>query len=96
MDIGLRPDQATGETISRDRLSLRQDAAFRYPGKSDLYAVSYHPARLPTQAEQARMSFYELGLDKPLPTVPLPLRRGPTVPLALESAYMEARGRSRL
>jgi hypothetical protein len=75
---------------------MRQDAAHRFPSASSLYAVSYHPARLPTRVEQARVSFYELAIDKPLPTLPLPLRGGPTVPLYLESAYMEARTRSRL
>lgn len=75
---------------------LKQDAAHRFPGASNLYAVSYRPARLASGADQAAISFYELGLDKPLPTVPLPLRRGPTLPLDLETAYTEARGRSRL
>lgn len=75
---------------------MRQDAAYQFPGSSNLYAVSYHPVRLTTRVEQAKLSFYELALDKPLPTVPLHLRGGPTVPLELESAYSEARARSRL
>jgi hypothetical protein len=75
---------------------MRHDTAHRFPSSSALYAVSYHPGRLPTGAEQARVSFFELGIDKPLPTAPLPLRGGPMVPLELESAYMEARTRSRL
>ena len=75
---------------------LRQEPAHRFPGASLLYAVSYHPMRQPSGVEKADLSFYELALGGPLPTMPLPLRRGPTVPLDLESTYMEARGRSRL
>jgi Protein of unknown function (DUF4058) len=75
---------------------MRQEPAVRFPGASLLYAVSYHPARLPSGVEQAETCFYELALDRALPIVPLPLRGGPTLPLDLESAYVEARGRSRL
>ncbi|MBI2807240.1 MAG: DUF4058 family protein [Planctomycetes bacterium] len=75
---------------------LQKEGAFRFPRDAALYAVSYRPARLKSGAEQAETFFYELALDRPLPIVPLPLRGGPTLPLDLESAYSEARGRSRL
>jgi hypothetical protein len=42
------------------------------------------------------MGIYVLSLAKNLPTVPLALRGGPTLPLDLEMAYMTARERSRL
>ena len=75
---------------------LRQESALRFPGESDLYAVSYHPARLKSGVEQADVRFYGLALNESLPTLPLSLRGGPTLPLDLETAYAEARGRSRL
>lgn len=75
---------------------LRKEAAFRFPRDASLYAVSYRPERRKSGDEQADTFLYELALDQPLPIVPLPLRGGPTLPLDLEAAYTEARGRSRL
>jgi len=75
---------------------LKKADELRFPGGPELYAVSYHPYRSKSGAEQADVRFYELALQKDLPTVPLSLRRGPTVPLGLESAYKEACERSRL
>lgn len=75
---------------------LRQDAAYRFAGTPPLYAVSYRPSRPSAAAEQAEMSFYELAIARSLPSVPLALRRGPTLTLDLEAAYLEACNRSRL
>ena len=75
---------------------LREEETGLFTGDHPLYAISYHPSRQPSGAEQAEMLFYALVFDEPLPTVPLALRDGPTLPLDLETTYMEARGRSRL
>ncbi len=75
---------------------MRQTDDYRFPCESLLYAVSYRPARPAVEVEQAELFFYALALNEKLPAVPLPLRRGPTLPLDLESAYSEARERSRL
>jgi len=74
---------------------MRHPQQFAYPSDSLLYAVSYRPAR---HGEDNRLETwpFDLALGAPLPTVPLPLLRGPTLPLELEATYTEARTRSRL
>lgn len=75
--------------------SMEQDARFAFPGGSRLYAVAYRPARREA-GDQIDCWPHPLEVGQPLPTVPLALRGGPTLPLDLEAPYMEARRRSRL
>jgi hypothetical protein len=72
-----------------------QPAAFAFPGGAQLYAVAYHPARREV-GDQIDCWPHGLEVGQPLPTVPLALRGGPTLPLDLEATYSEARRRSRL
>jgi hypothetical protein len=74
---------------------LNQAEHFAFPEASLLYAVAYRPARRET-GDQIEVWPYPLTVGQPLPTVPLPLRGGPTLPLDLEGTYMETRVRSRL
>lgn len=74
---------------------LGQPEQYEFPGEQPLYAVSYHPQRR-NSADHIEMAPYALALGQALPTVPLPLRGGPVLPLNLEATYMETRLRSRL
>jgi hypothetical protein len=74
---------------------LGQGEAFEFPGEQLLYTVSYHPNRR-DNTEQVEINPYALAIGQLLPTVPLPLRGGPKLPLNLEATYMETRLRSRL
>ena len=74
---------------------LGQPETFLFPFDSVLYAVAYRPAR------REKNNFIELWphalvVGQPLPTVALALRRGPTLPLELETTYTATRERSRL
>lgn len=76
----------------------------------ELYAVAYRPSRSRRGGEGAlngatggdgtgdRIDMWPapLAVGQPLPFLPLPLDKGRFVPLDLESAYTEARQRSRL
>ena len=63
-----------------------------------LYATAYRPRRPSEDASQDRIDIWRrsLAVGQPLPTMPLPLRNGPTVPLELEDAYEESRIDNRL
>jgi hypothetical protein len=74
---------------------LEQGEAFRFRHDSTLYAVAYRPTRR-QKRDEIEMWQYPLVLGQTLPTVPLALRRGPTLPLELETTYTEARARLRL
>jgi hypothetical protein len=76
------------------RLMEKPDA-FLFRGQSDLYAVAYRPARR-KEGDQIDCWTAPLAVGQELPTMPLALRGGPTLPLELEATYMEARRRSRL
>ncbi len=65
------------------------------PKGSNLYATAYRPVRRP-DTDHHEVWTYPLALGEALPIVPLALRRGPIVPVDLESAYREACQRSRL
>ena len=69
---------------------------FLFSPASQLYAVAYRPVRRKTAGDQIDLWPLALTLGQPLPTMPLALRGGPTVPLDLEATYTEARQRSRL
>lgn len=69
--------------------------AYRFPSSAPLYAVAYRPARRPA-GDQIDCWPHPLAVGEALPTVPLPLRGGPTLPLELEATYAEALRRSRL
>lgn len=76
------------------RLMEKPDA-FLFPGQTDLYAVAYRPARR-KDGDQIDCWTAPLVVGQELPTMPLALRGGPTLPLELEATYTEARRRSRL
>jgi hypothetical protein len=63
--------------------------------ENGLYAVAYRPAQ---RDEKGQLDVWvaPLALGQPLPTMPLALRGAFFVPVALESAYMEARRHCRL
>jgi hypothetical protein len=67
----------------------------RFPEAAGLYAVAYRPARRPA-GDQIDCWPAALAVGSLLPTLPLALRGGPTLPLDLEATYAEARRRSRL
>lgn len=60
-----------------------------------LYTSAYRPVRL-EDSDHHDVWASELFLGSPLPTMPLALRRGPTLPLDLEASYRDACRRSRL
>jgi hypothetical protein len=74
---------------------LGQPSQFAYPSDSVLYAVAYRPTRR-DDVNLLETWPYDLAVGQPLPTVPLPLRRGPTLPLELETTYTTTRAGSRL
>jgi hypothetical protein len=74
---------------------LGHQEAFAYPTASPLYAVAYRPSRRET-GDQVEMWPFDLAVGEGLPTVPLALKGGPTLPLDLETTYLETRSRSRL
>ena len=75
---------------------LRLGNEFAFPGSAPLYTASYRPVRSDAGGDQIEIWPTALSLGQPLPTVPLPLRRGPMVPLDLDATYNEARQKSRL
>jgi hypothetical protein len=75
---------------------LAQSESFRFPGGGPLYAVSYRPVRREPGGDQIEIWPNALSLGEALPRVPLALRGGPTLPLDLETTYMEARASLRL
>ncbi len=74
---------------------LRAADEFRFASPASLYTVAYHPARR-AAGDFIDLTLLPLGVGQELPTMPLPLRGGPVVPLELEATYSEARLRSRL
>jgi hypothetical protein len=74
---------------------MEQSERFAFPGAAPLYAVAYRPARRDV-GDQIDCWPHPVGVGQALPTVPLALRGGPTLPLDLEATYTEARRRSRL
>jgi hypothetical protein len=62
---------------------------------SGLYTSAYRPVRS-KDSEHHDVWTAELFLGSPLPTMPLALRRGPTLPLDLNATYLDACRRSRL
>lgn len=70
--------------------------SLRFPGGAQLYAVAYRPARRPPGGDQVDIWPVPLAVGQPMPTLPLALRGGPTVPIDLEGTYTEARSRARL
>jgi hypothetical protein len=74
---------------------LQQSQQFRFPLDSSLYTVAYRPARR-QEGDQIDLWPVPLAVGQPLPTMPLSLRGGPTLPLDLEVTYTETRQGSRL
>jgi hypothetical protein len=74
---------------------LGQPEAARMPGEAELYAVAYRPARR-AAGDQIDCWPVPLAVGQALPTLPLALRDGPTLPVDLELTYSQARRISRL
>ena len=75
---------------------LRQAETFRFPGDASLYTAAYRPQRKKAGEDQIALWFFPQAVGQALPTVPLALRGGPTLPLDLELTYTEMRDGSRL
>jgi hypothetical protein len=75
---------------------LRLADSFLFPASAPLYTVAYHPVRRDPGGDLIDYWPLPLAVGRDLPTVPLALRGGPTLPLELEITYTEARLRSRL
>jgi hypothetical protein len=74
---------------------LRQAESYRFPSQATIYTTAYRPRRAEEDG-QVEIWLETLAVDGALPTMPLALRGGPTLPVPLESTYTEARLRSRL
>lgn len=74
---------------------LEQPQTFRFAEETPLYAASYRPSRQ-ASADQIELWLNPLAVGQVLPTVPLALRGGPTVPVELEATYTEVLSTSRL
>ncbi len=69
--------------------------AFKMSDEVTTYATAYHPfRRLSEEATDAWLARIHVG--EPLPTLPLFLRRGPCLPLELESIYADVCRHARL
>jgi hypothetical protein len=68
---------------------------YRMPEDPILYATAYRPFRRPA-LEATDVWLAGLAVGQPLPTLPLALRRGPCLPIDLESTYAGLCGRIRL
>jgi hypothetical protein len=68
---------------------------FRFPSEALLYVVSYRPFRT---GDSDQVEFWPVPLDlgQSMPSMPLALRGGPTLPVDLEMTYTEACLSSRL
>jgi len=75
--------------------AMGHGAAYPLPGEGDLCAVSYRPARREDRNEiDIWASRFTLG--GVLGSLPLALRRGPSVPVDLEATYIETCQRLRI
>ena len=74
---------------------LQLQPKYQFPGSADVYAIAYRPARRKA-GDQIDLWPTPLAVGQALPTVPLALRGGPTLPVDLEATYTEAREWSRL
>jgi len=75
---------------------LRQDSSFRFPFSSLVYSVAYRPFRTDQDGDQIEIRPIALAIGGNLPTMPLFLRDGPTIPVDLELTYTRTRQRSQL
>jgi hypothetical protein len=74
---------------------LEQADTFRFPSDTPLYATAYRPLR-GKEDDRIEMWLNSLAVGQPLPTLPLALRGGVTVPVDLEGTYTEVCADSRL
>jgi len=75
-----------------DLMDIMQQPATMGAG---LYATAYRPTRQPN-GDQIELWLNPLALDQALPTMPLALRGGPTLPIDLEASYLEVCADSRI
>ena len=97
MRVTILPDREVREVDARSvgellkTLGLHRDAHLVVRGQDILTSdVSL------SEGDQIEVWPSELSLGHSLPTVPLALRDGPTLPLDLERTYVEARRQSRV
>ena len=74
---------------------LEQPPKFLFPADVSLYSAAFRPARRATE-DQTELWLNPLSLGQPLPTMPLALRGGATLPLDLETTYSQVCRDSRL
>ena len=76
---------------------LDADLAAQFEPQTPIYASAYRPNRL-GRSSRSRVEVWmdPLAVGGRLPTLPLALRDGPTLPIDLDASYAEARRRSRL
>jgi hypothetical protein len=74
---------------------LQQADAFRFPIATSLYTTAYRPSRRPAR-DQIEIWRNPLAVGQALPVMPLALRGAMTVPVDLESTYLEVCRDSRL
>jgi hypothetical protein len=75
---------------------MEQEDAFLFPGPALAYAVAYRPVRTDTGGDRIEARPAALAVGQALPTMPLALRGGPTIPIDLEGTYTQTRQRSQL
>ena len=75
---------------------LRQDSRFRFPFSSVIYSIAYRPFRTEADGDQIEIQPIALSIGGELPTMPLFLREGPTIPVDLELTYTRTCRRSQL
>lgn len=91
-------DIVTGRTanLHNEVMALiGQGEPYLFRADAAVYAAAYRPTR-PPEGDQVDLWPVALTVGQPLPVLPLALREAGCVPVDLETAYMEARRRSRL
>jgi Protein of unknown function (DUF4058) len=73
---------------------LQGPDAYLFPGGSHLYSVSYRPLRTEARGAEIEIRPFALAIGQPLPTMSLPLRGGPIIPVDLEVSYTQSRERT--
>ncbi len=80
--------------LHNEMIDWLQAPSARLDPEPSLYTVSYRPVQS-ASGDHIDMWPTALALGRALPTVPLALHGGPTLPLDLEAAYAEARSGTR-
>jgi hypothetical protein len=81
--------------LHNELVQTMNQRAFALAGNPRLYVMAYRPRRR-RKKDEIEMWPFSLEVGQAMPTAPLALRGGPTLPLDLETSYMDARQASRL